>query len=99
MVQEEVRVTERQQALVAATVGAVAGGIAGYMLFTDAGRDLRRRLEPAIDDFAHELVRLRGTVNRAMGVASEGWYVLNEALGDRAAQAGRFVPHNQTNPF
>ena len=91
--------TEKQQALVAATVGAVAGGIAGYMLFTERGRDLRRRLEPAIEDFAHELVQLRGTVNRAVGVASEGWNVLNAAMGERGSSSGQYHSHNQTTPF
>ena len=89
---------ERSRAIAAATVGAVAGGIAGYMLFTDRGRELRRRLEPAIEDFARELVQLRGTVNRAMGVASQGWYVLNDALGERG-QAIVFPTHHQSNPF
>lgn len=91
--------TEQQRAFVAATVGAVAGGIAGYLLFTDRGRELRRRLEPAIEDFARELVQLRGTVNRAMGVASEGWNVLNEALGERSGSNVHFARHTQTDPF
>jgi hypothetical protein len=67
------------------------------MLFTDRGRELRRRLEPAIEDFARELTQLRGTVNRAMGIASEGWHVLNDALGDRAP--GNYPTPRQTNPF
>jgi hypothetical protein len=67
------------------------------MLFTDRGRELRRRLEPAIEDFARELVQLRGTVNRAMGVASEGWHVLNEALGERGSST--YATPRQTNPF
>lgn len=91
--------TEKQQAVVAAMVGAVAGGIAGYMLFTERGRDLRRRLEPAIEDFAHELVQLRGTVNRAVGVASEGWNVLNAAIGERGATTARYPSYNQSSPF
>jgi len=84
--------------MVAAVVGAVAGGIAGYMLFTERGRDLRRRLEPALEDFAQELIQLRGTVNRAVGVASQGWNVLNEALGDRG-ESVPFAQHRQSNPF
>jgi hypothetical protein len=90
-------VDDRQRGIVAAVVGAVAGAMAGYMLFTDRGRELRRRLEPALEDFAHELVQLRGTVNRAMGVASQGWNVLNEAMGDRGSDA--FPSHRQSNPF
>jgi hypothetical protein len=92
-------VTENNRTVVAAVVGAVAGGMAGYMLFTERGRELRRRLEPAIEDFARELAQLRGTVNRAMGVANEGWHVLNEALGERGEAGGGFTTPRQTNPF
>ena len=88
---------DRQREFAAAAVGAVAGGIAGYMLFTERGRELRRRLEPALEDFARELVQLRGTVNRAMGVASQGWHVLNEALGERGDST--FATHHQSNPY
>ncbi len=89
---------DRQRAIVAAAVGAVVGGLAGYMLFTERGRDLRRKLEPALEDFAHELIQLRGTVSRAVGVASEGWNVINEALGDRG-RGTAFPTHHQTSPF
>jgi hypothetical protein len=68
------------------------------MLFTERGRDLRRRLEPALEEFAHELMQLRGTVNRALGVASQGWDVINEALGDRGS-GPTYPAHRQTNPF
>src|SRR6187401_766099 len=75
------RVNDRQREIIAAAVGAAAGAIAGYVLFTERGRELRRRMEPALEDFAHELVQLRGTVNRAIGVASEGWHVFNDTMG------------------
>lgn len=89
---------DRQRAIVGAVIGAVAGGMAGYLLLTEHGRELRRRFEPALEDMAHELVQLRGTVNRAMGVASQGWHVLNEALGD-AQPSASFPARRQTNPF
>ena len=89
---------DSERGLVAAVVGAVVGGIAGYLLFTERGRNLRRQLEPALEDFAHELGELRGTVTRAMGVASQGWHVLNEAMGDRE-EPPAFPAHRQSNPF
>ncbi len=79
-------------------VGAAIGAFAGYMLFTGRGRELRRRMEPALEDFARELVQFRGTVNRAVGVASQGWQVMSEALDDRG-QSGTYTPHHQSNPF
>jgi hypothetical protein len=90
-------VTENNRALVAAVVGAVAGGLASYMLFTKRGRALRRQLDPAIEDFAREIAQLRGTVNRAFRAGSEGWHVLNEAIGERGS--GSHATPKQTHPF
>ena len=89
---------DSERGLAGAVIGAVVGGLAGYLLFTERGRELRRRIEPALEDFAQELGELRGTINRAMGVASQGWHVLNEAMGEREGPAA-FPTHRQTNPF
>jgi len=48
-------------------------------LFTDRGRRLRRQFEPALEDFSRELMSFRTTVQKASGVASDGWKLLNEA--------------------
>jgi hypothetical protein len=69
------------------------------MLFTERGRRLRMRLEPAIDDVARELNHLRGTVTKAAGMAGEGWKLLNEALAEPGAAAGRYADPHQTSPF
>jgi hypothetical protein len=95
---EEAGVTEKTQAIMAAAVGAVIGGIAGYMLFTERGRTLRRQLEPALEDLVRELNHFRGTVTRAAGVASEGWKLLNEAIGD-SGTSHRYPSPHQTSPF
>jgi gas vesicle protein len=91
-------VTQKSQAIAAAVVGGVVGAVAGYMFFTEQGRAWRRQLEPAIDDMARELAQFRGTLNRAMGVANEGWKVLNEALSENQGQAHYSNPH-QSTPF
>ena len=83
--------------LAATLVGAVIGGMAGYLFFTDRGRSMRRQIEPALDDFTRELMSFRTTVQKATGVASEGWKLLNEALGDPET-APKF-PGRQTSPF
>lgn len=83
---------------VAATiVGGIVGAMAGYLLFTDRGRALRRQLEPAIDDFVRELNQLRGTIVKAAGAAGEGWRLLNETLGER--ETYRYQAPHQTSPF
>src|SRR5262249_1406134 len=92
-------VSENSRALGAALVGAAIGGFVGYLFFTPQGRQLRRRMEPALDDFAHELNGFRSTMNKAMSVASEGWRLLNEAMGEAAASGPRYVSPHQTSPF
>jgi gas vesicle protein len=87
------------KALIATVVGAVVGGAAGYLFFTDRGREFRRQLEPALDDLGRELNSFRGTVQRAAGVASEGWKLLNDALGEAGTQSPRFPGAHQSSPF
>jgi len=86
------------RALAATLVGAVIGGAAGYLFFTEHGRSLRRQLEPALDDFARELMSFRGTVQKAAGVANEGWKLLNDALGE-SPQTPRYAAPRQSSPF
>jgi hypothetical protein len=73
--------------------------MAGYLFFTDRGRELRRQIEPALDDIARELNSFRGTVQRAAGVASEGWKLLNDALGEGGQPPPRYSGSHQTSPF
>jgi len=87
------------KALLATLVGAVVGGVAGYLFFTDRGRELRRRIEPALDDFSRELNSFRGTIQHATGVANEGWKLLNEALGDNVQQPLKYPSAHQSSPF
>ena len=83
--------------LAATLVGAVIGGVAGYLFFTEHGRSVRRQIEPALEDLSRELMSFRTTVQKATGVASEGWKLLNEALGD--TESVPKFPGRQTSPF
>ena len=83
--------------LAATLVGAVIGGVAGYLFFTEHGRSVRRQIEPALEDFSRELMSFRATVQKAAGVASEGWQLLNDALGD--TESVPKFPGRQTSPF
>ena len=87
------------RAVAATVVGAVIGGLAGYLFFTERGRAIRREFEPALDEFAHELISFRATVQKAAGVANEGWKLLNEALGEGGQQPPRYAAPHQTSPF
>jgi hypothetical protein len=82
-------------------VGAVLGAAGAYLFFTPEGRELQRRIEPAIDDLARELNSFRGTLTRASSAASEGWKALHQTLGDTSAgtRTARFSDPHQTSPF
>lgn len=85
-------------------IGAVIGGLTGYMLFTDEGRAWRRQLEPQIEDLMREIDQFRGTVARASSAAGESWRMLHEALGEHSAQhvtpeSGPYGRSSQSHPF
>jgi gas vesicle protein len=91
-------VTDKARACAVSMVGAVVGAAAGYIFFTDRGRALRRQLETTLETLVPELSHFGDTINRSAGVASEGWKVLNEALGD-SSKAPRYINPHQTSPF
>jgi gas vesicle protein len=62
----------------ATIVGAIVGGIAGYLFFTERGKAMRRQLEPALEEFARELSGFRTSVERLSNIASEGWSALSQ---------------------
>ena len=90
---------ENSRAIAVTVAGAVIGGVAGYLLFTERGRVFRRSLEPALEEFARELNSFRATVQKAAGVAGEGWKLLNEAMGEGGSAPRRFPSAHQTSPF
>ena len=84
--------------LAATIVGAVIGGVAGYLFFTERGRSARRQIETALDDFSREVMSFSNTVEKAAGVANEDWNLLNDAFGEPGKRPTRY-PSGQTSPF
>ena len=72
---------ERSRVLLTTVLGAVAGGVWGWLYMTEHGRQTREQINPKLDDFIRELQRLRGTVQKAKTAANEGWRSLNEITG------------------
>jgi gas vesicle protein len=87
------------QAATTLLIGAVIGGIAGYLFFTDHGRTLRRRIDPALDDVARQLTRFRAAMHKTTDVASTGWNMLTEAIGGRGQKPHRDAAPRQSSPF
>ena len=75
---------ERSRVLAATMLGAVAGGLWGWLYLTENGRRMRAQIEPKLDDFIRELGNVRGTVDKARTAANEGWRSLNEITGATA---------------
>ena len=72
---------ERSRVLMATVLGAVAGGVYGWLYMTEQGKRVRDQIEPKLDDFMRELTRVRGTVDKARTAANEGWRSLGEVTG------------------
>jgi hypothetical protein len=77
-------VDERSRVLTATVLGAIAGGVWGWLYLTQNGRQMRSQIEPKLDDFIRELQNVRGTVEKARTAANEGWQSLNEMAGTTA---------------
>jgi hypothetical protein len=82
-------VDDRSRVLMATLMGAVIGGVWGWLYLTEGGRRVRDQIEPRLDDFMKELARVRGTVEKARTAADEGWRSLNEIAGG-GSQQGRW---------
>jgi gas vesicle protein len=61
-----------------ACLGALVGGVAGYLFLTEDGRRLRERLEPGMDDLLREMRHLRSAVEKARLAAAEGVQTVSE---------------------
>jgi len=99
-VRKEAAVTEREQAWVVTTIGAIVGAVGSYLLFTDRGRAIRQQIFPAFDELERELSHFRATMAKTAGIATEGWKLLNEAIGDTpSTSTPRSTNPHQTVPF
>jgi hypothetical protein len=92
-------VTERERDCVVTTLGAIAGAVVSYLLFTERGNAVRRQIAPAFEDLERELSHLRGTVVRSAGIASESWRLLNDAMGSASSPRRSMADPHQNIPY
>ena len=76
--------SEQSRVMASAVVGALIGAAAGYLFFTERGRTLRDRLEPAMDDFRHEFGRFQRTFEQVGEMAFEGMRVMQDFKAGRS---------------
>lgn len=88
--------TDRNAVWTGATVGALVGAAAAYLFFTERGRAVRDRMEPAIDDLMREFQKFRRTLERVGDMANDGLRALNEfqeARGQSQFPSGTRTAH------
>ena len=84
---------DRTAVTAGALIGAVVGAAASYLFFTSRGRDLRDRIQPAIDDLQREFGRFQGTIEQVGRMASEGARAFQEFSSARSQFPGSGTSH------
>jgi gas vesicle protein len=73
------------RAIVTGTIlGALIGAAAGYLFFSEAGKGVRDRLEPAVEDLRREFARFQKTIVQVGEMANDGLRVVSEFKTARA---------------
>lgn len=85
--------SEQSRVMGFAAIGAIVGAAAGYLFFTECGRHVLERFEPAVNDLRHEFDRFQGTIQKLGEMANEGMRVVNEFQAAR----GQSFPQNRTS--
>ena len=80
---------ERSRVAWAAALGALAGGMFGYLYLTEDGRRVREQIDPWLDNVAREMRQLRATAERARVAADEGWRSLDDLRRGASRQGSR----------
>lgn len=70
--------SDETRVCVGAAVGATLGAAATYLLFTERGRQLLDRVEPAVDDLRGELARLQKSIEKVRDLANDSVRVLSD---------------------
>ncbi|HOC18129.1 MAG TPA: hypothetical protein PKK95_07665 [Vicinamibacterales bacterium] len=92
-------VDERTRVFLMAMAGAVAGAVAGYLYFTERGKQFLASWEPKLDNAMREMGHLRETVTKAQAVASEGWRSISQITSSGREGKGGDWGGRQSSPF
>jgi hypothetical protein len=78
---KEADVDERSRVLLTTMLGAVAGGVWGWLYLTQDGVRVRSQIEPKLDGFIRELANVRHTVEKGRTAATESWRAISDVAG------------------
>ena len=76
---------QSRMVIAGAMAGALIGGAATYLFFTDGGKQVRDRLEPAVDELRREFGRFQKTIEKLGEMANDGLRVVNEFNAARSS--------------
>ena len=71
---------DRSQVMATTLLGALVGGVLGFLYLTERGREIRTQIEPFFDAVSDELQQARRTVDKARDAASEGRRAFDDVL-------------------
>ncbi len=80
-------VSEQSKLMAGALLGALVGAAAGYLFFTEGGRVVRDRIEPAVDEMKREFTTFQKTIEKVGEMANDGMRVLSEFNAARASSS------------
>lgn len=78
---------DRGRIAMAIGLGALVGGVAGYLLLTERGRQMRDELEPRLNEVLGEVDKLRQTFESTRTAVSEGWRSFNTLMEQQKSSA------------
>jgi hypothetical protein len=75
-------VDDRGRIALSIGLGAVLGGVAGFLFFTERGRVVREEFGPRLDEVLTEVDHLRTTFDRARVAVADGVKSFNQLVSD-----------------
>ena len=87
--------TDQTRLCAGASVGALVGALVAYLFFTEGGRRMRDRMEPAVDDLMREFHKFRRTLEKVGDMANDGLRAFNEFQAARGESS--FPPGPRTS--
>jgi gas vesicle protein len=88
-------VNEQNKIILSIMLGAVVGGVAGFLLFTERGRRLRDELTPHIDELAREVKNLQELALHVRNTANDSWHQMEQFVGELGHQGGAWTNATQ----
>ena len=70
--------SESRAIMAGAVIGGLVGAAAGYLFFSDRGRQVLDRFEPAVEDLRREFTRFQSTIEKLGEMANNGIRAVNE---------------------